>query len=376
MTARDLYRAILLLALLGLVGLLFGEILRFLVVSFVTVLLSLALAAGARLLVRLRLPRTAGVLVTLVFLAGAFVAMGYALVPPLIEQLKAFLADLPRLLAMVQEQVGPRASGGDPPAARNAIARLEREISGLLATLNYDPLALARDALALLSTALGVASVLIVLVVAAIYAAIDPDPLTRGFLRLLPGRGRERARGVLADLRTTLTRWMWGTAVDMAAVGLMTGFVLRLVGFEFPLLFGVLAGLLTIVPFFGPIVAAILVALVALAEGWVHALVCLGALIVIQQIEGNVLVPLIMRRAVQLHPAVIALGILFVGWTIGPLAVLVAVPILATARVLIRDLWVERLDRPEEERARNGQPGPRKAREETRDQDRKGEGKR
>lgn len=376
MTARDLYRAILLLALLGLVGLLFGEILRFLVVSFVTVLLSLALAAGARLLVRLRLPRTAGVLVTLVFLAGAFVAMGYALVPPLIEQLKAFLADLPRLLAMVQERVGPRASGGDPPAARNAIARLEREISGLLATLNYDPLALARDALALLSTALGVASVLIVLVVAAVYAAIDPDPLTRGFLRLIPERGRERARGVLADLRTTLTRWMWGTAVDMAAVGLMTGFVLRLVGFEFPLLFGVLAGLLTIVPFFGPIVAAILVALVALAEGWVHALVCLGALIVVQQIEGNVLVPLIMRRAVQLHPAVISLGILFVGWTIGPLAVLVAVPILATARVLIRDLWVERLDRPEEGRARNGQPGPRKEREETRDQDRKGEGKR
>ena len=366
MTARDLYQAIILLGVVGLVGLFFGELMRFGVVFLVTALLSLALAAGARLLARLRLPRTVGVFLTLLLLLGAFVAVGYALVPPLISQLSQFLSDLPRILAMLQEQVGPRSSGGDPQATQSAIARLEREISGLLATLNYNPLALARDALGLLRTALGVASVLIVLVVAAVYAAIDPDPLTRGFVSLFPEHRREQTRGVLADLRHMLTRWMWGTALDMAAVGLMTGFVLRLLGFEFPLLFGVLAGLLTIVPFFGPIVAAILVALVALAEGWVHALVSLGALVVVQQIEGNVLVPLIMRRAILLHPAVIALGILFVGWTIGPLAILVAVPILATARVLIRDLWVERVDRGEEGRARDRLPAPEKTHEENR----------
>ena len=347
MSVRDLYRAILLLALLGLVGLFFGELLRFLVVSFVTFLLALALAGGARLLARVRLPRTAGVLVTLLLLVGAFVAVGYALLPALLGQLNQFLAVLPDILGALQEQVGPRSPGADPPAARNAIARLERELSGLLATLNYDPLSLARDALGLLGAALGVASVFIVLVVAAVYAAIDPNPLVEGFLRLFAGHGRDRAREVLTDLRTTLTRWMWGTALDMAAVGVMTGLALWIVGFEFPLLFGVLAGLLTIVPFFGPIVSAVLVALVALAGGWVHALVTLGALVVVQQIEGNVLVPLIMRRAIDLHPAVIALGILFVGWTIGPLAVLVAVPILATLRVLIRDLWIERVHPPE-----------------------------
>ena len=364
LTARDLYRAILLLGVVGLVGLFFGDLMRFGVVFLVTALLSLALAAGARLLARLRLPRTVGVIVTLLFLVGTFGAVGYALVPPLISQISEFLLDLPRILSTLQEQVGPRSSGRDPQATQSAIARLEREISGLLTTLNYDPLALARDALGLFGKVLGVVSVLIVLVVAAVYAAIDPDPLTRGFLRLFPGRRREQARGVLADLRRTLTRWMWGTALDMAAVGLMTGLVLRLVGFEFPLLFGVLAGLLTIVPFFGPIVAALLVALVALAEGWVHALVSLGALIVVQQIEGNVLVPLIMRRAILLHPAVIALGILFVGWTIGPLAILVAVPILATARVLIRDLWVERVDRDEEDWPKDGLSDPEKTQEE------------
>ncbi|WP_166396062.1 AI-2E family transporter [Rubrobacter marinus] len=355
--ARDLYRAVLLLALLGLVGLFFGQILQFLVVSFVALLLSLALAAGAKLLARLRLPRAVGVIATLFILFGAFVAMGYALVPPLIEQFGQFLGDLPRILAMLQEQIGPRASGGDPSATQGVIARLEREISGLLATLNYDPLALARDALGFLRTVLGVASVLIVLVVAAVYAAIEPRPIVEGFLRLFPRHGRDRTRALLADLRVTLTRWMWGTAVDMTTVGLMTGLALRLVGFEFPLLFGVLAGLLTIVPFFGPIAATVLVGLVALAEGWVHALVCVSALVVVQQIEGNVLVPLIMRRAILLHPAVIALGILFVGWTIGPLAILVAVPILATARVLIRHLWIERVSPTEEGRAGDGRPG-------------------
>lgn len=365
LVARDLYRAILLLGLLGLLGLFFGEVLRFLVLSFVTVLLSLALAAGARLLARLRVPRSAGVIVTLACLFGAFVAVGYALVPPLIDQFSRFLADLPRLLAMLQEQVGLRSSGGDPQATQNVIARLEREISGLLTTLNYDPLALVRDALDLLTKALGLASVLIVLVVAAVYAAIDPAPLVEGSLLLLPRHRRDRAREVLADLRVTLTRWMWGTALDMSAVGVMTGLALWLVGFEFPLLFGVLTGLFTIVPFFGPIAATVLIGFVALVEGWVHALVCIGVLVVVQQIEGNFLVPLIMRRAIQLHPAMIALGILFVGGTIGLLAVLVAVPILATARVLIWDLWVTRVEHPEEDRP-NGQPAPPKTREGTR----------
>ncbi len=103
-------------------------------------------------------------------------------------------------------------------------------------------------------------------------------------------------------------------------------------------------GLLEIIPIYGPILGGIPIVLVALSESWVQALVVLGALIVIQQLEGNLLIPLVMGRAVRLHPAVIALGILFIGLVFGPLAVLVAVPILAVAKVLTQNLWVERIN--------------------------------
>ncbi len=201
------------------------------------------------------------------------------------------------------------------------------------------------DVMGLASTAVGVVTVAIVLLMAAVYMAMKPGPIVEGFLRLIPGPGRERAGGVLEDLRATLTRWLGGTAVAMATVGAMTTGALWVIGSPFPLLFGVLAGLLEIVPLYGPVVATIPIVLVALSEGWVHALAVLGAIVVIQQVESNLLIPLVMGRAIQLHPAVIALGVLFVGWLLGPLAVFMAVPILATARVLVQDLWVERLER-------------------------------
>jgi predicted PurR-regulated permease PerM len=346
---RDLYRAIFLLATIAAVGLFLRDILTFLMLFLITVLMALALAAGARLLGRARLPRAAGVLLTLLFLIGAFAALAYALMPPLIDQLVGLLTDLPGVLTTLRGWL--RSDGaGIPPAAPALIAELERGISELLAALTFDPLSLVIDVVGLAKTAAGLAAVSLVLLVAAVYMAIKPGPLVEGFLRLVPQSGRERARTVLDDLRETLTRWIGGTVVAMATVGAMTTFALWVIGVPFPLLLGVLAGLLELVPFYGPVLAAIPAVVVALSESWVHAISVVGAIAVIQAIEGNLLIPLIMGRAIGLHPAVIALGILFVGWILGPLAVFVAVPILATARVLVNDLWIERVNEREESR--------------------------
>lgn len=140
----------------------------------------------------------------------------------------------------------------------------------------------------------------------------------------------------------------------MVAVGAMTTLALSVLGVQFALVLGVLAGLLELVPFYGPVLAAVpAVGLALTTEGWAQALAVLGAVFVIQQVESNLLLPLVMGRAVKLHPAVIALGILFVGWVLGPLAVFIAVPILVMARVLAQNLWVEgvakREDPPEED---------------------------
>jgi predicted PurR-regulated permease PerM len=237
------------------------------------------------------------------------------------------------------------------------IVRLEREIADLLATLSFDPLALLGDVLNAGTSLFRTAAVLLVVVLAGLYAALRPDPLRDGLLALFPRARRGRVGGLLNELGETLTRWLAGTAVAMVTVGAMVTLALWFLGSPFPLLFGVIAGLLEAVPFYGPALSAVPAVLVALSESWSDALAVLVAIVIIQQVESNVLIPLIMGKAVELHPTVIALGILFVGWTLGLLAIVVAVPILAVSRVLVRNLWTERLK--EHDGADRAHHGPR-----------------
>ena len=341
LTGADLYRAILLLALIAAVGFFFRDILRFLLLFLMAVLMALGLAAGARLPGLDRLPRVAGVLLTLSLLLGALGGLAYLLVPPLVDQIGDLLKDLPEALRNLRDRLRAE-RGGVPPAAPALVAELERRVAELLAALTFDPLSLVRNAVEFGRRVAGILAVLLVLLVAAVYMAAKPEPLVEGFLRLVPGGGRGRARAILEELRASLTRWLGGTAVAMVAVGAMTTLALSVLGVQFALVLGVLAGLLELVPFYGPVLAAVpAVGLALTTEGWAQALAVLGAVFVIQQVESNLLLPLVMGRAVKLHPAVIALGILFVGWVLGPLAVFIAVPILVMARVLAQNLWVE-----------------------------------
>lgn len=105
--------------------------------------------------------------------------------------------------------------------------------------------------------------------------------------------------------------------------------------------FGVIAGLLTVVPYFGPIAASVPPILFALADSPEKALLVAVVFIVVQQIEGNITIPLVMSQTVRLHPAVIAVGVVIVGQLLGFLGLLVAVPLLSLFAILVEELWVK-----------------------------------
>ena len=152
------------------------------------------------------------------------------------------------------------------------------------------------------STLGGLASTFIV-IVTALYLAISPALYINGVVRLFPPPYRPRARDVLLDIGRTLRWWSLGQLIDMGVVGVLTGIGLALLGVPLPLAFAVLAGLLTFIPYFGAITAAVPAILVAFTLSWHTSLWVLLIFAICHGIEGYVIGPLVQRSTVDLPPA-------------------------------------------------------------------------
>lgn len=160
----------------------------------------------------------------------------------------------------------------------------------------------------------------------ALYMAIDSGTLVKAVLRLVPGDRREGAREFLRDLEERLRGWMVGAGVAMLFVGVTAGVGLWLIGIPLPITFGIVAGLLNVIPFLGSILGALLPALVALTISPVKAVLVLALFLVINQIDGNVIQPLVMGRQANVHPVLVLMSFLLFGGLLGPAGLLLAVP--------------------------------------------------
>jgi len=155
---------------------------------------------------------------------------------------------------------------------------------------------------------------LLLIVFGGLYLAAQPGLYRRGVLRLFPaGRSRERIAGTLDASGEALRRWLLGQLVAMAFLFVLTGLGLWAIGVPAALALALLAGLAQFVPLIGPIVAAIPALLIALSEGWQIALWTLLLYVAIQQVESNVITPLVQRQAVSLPPAVTLFAVVAFG---------------------------------------------------------------
>jgi predicted PurR-regulated permease PerM len=188
-----------------------------------------------------------------------------------------------------------------------------------------------------------VAGILIVLF-GGLYLTIEPSLYARGVARLVPPRNRERVAEALLASGRALRRWMAGTAVNMVIVGALTTVGLLALGIPAALALGLIAGLLEFVPIFGPVIAAVPALAVALIISPVHALWVLLLFLAIQQLESNVITPLVMKGAVRLPPALTMMFQVLMAVLFGFLGLLLAVPLLAATVVLTRRLYVEPLE--------------------------------
>jgi len=140
-----------------------------------------------------------------------------------------------------------------------------------------------------------------------------------------------------------LAGWLKGQAISMLFVGLATWIALAALGIPAPLVLGIIAGILDFVPFFGPVVSGALAILLAFTQGPRAALYVAVLVLLIQQTEAHVMVPLLQRWAVKLPPVLSLVAVVVFAGLFGVPGVLLATPLMVVAMVLVRKLYVEDL---------------------------------
>jgi predicted PurR-regulated permease PerM len=178
-----------------------------------------------------------------------------------------------------------------------------------------------------------------------IYLAAQPGLYRSGLLKLFPKRKRDLVGQAYDQSGEALKLWLLGTLVSMSIVGTLTGLGLWLIGVPSALALGLLAGLLEFVPIIGPIAASIPAILIAFSQSTEMALWTIGLFILVQQLEGNVIQPIVQRYAVDLPPALLLFSVVAGGTLFGIVGVLFAAPLTVVAFVLVKRLYVrEALD--------------------------------
>ncbi len=191
------------------------------------------------------------------------------------------------------------------------------------------------------SSTLGILTNVALMILLAIYLASEPKVYIKGFTKLFPKNKRKRVREILYEIGETLSWWLIGKGISMLFIGLLTWLGLSILGVPLALTLGLIAGLLSFIPNFGPIFSALPAILLAFIDSPTSALYTLGLFVLVQLIESNLVTPMIERRTVELPPVLTIVSQLALTILFGAVGLILATPILAVVMVLIQMLYIE-----------------------------------
>jgi predicted PurR-regulated permease PerM len=292
-------------------------------VLFASALVGLMLSDFAALLQRrLRLPFAvaiaAAILIPLAALATIFGLFGSMMVEQFIHLSERF----PAALAQVESWVRSYAIGDDLISQlTNYAPKMEQVVGIVQATLANVGSAITGFA---------------VVLVAALYLAAQPRLYIDGLIAMLPSESRVRASETAAAVRASLTAWLKGQAIGMAFVAVGTSLGLWLVGLPSPLAIGLVAGLCEFVPYLGVILVAVPTVILGFGQGADTGIFTIIALVVVQQLQGNVVMPIAQSTFGDLPPVLTIFSLIAAGTLMGPLGVVLAVPLTVVCMALLK----------------------------------------
>jgi len=267
------------------------------------------------------------------FLLVAFLALGvWLLAPSVTEQVRNLRAELPQSAQKVGAYLSQYGWG----------KLLLEQMPGtekLIETVNTSSF-LSRVG-GYFSSTIGAIGNIALMLLLAIYLASEPKTYIKGFTKLFPQERRKRVREILYEIGETLSWWLIGKGASMLFIGVLTWIGLSIIGVPLALTLGLIAGLLSFVPNFGPILSAVPAILLAFIDSPTSALYVLALFVGVQIVESNLLTPFIERKTVELPPVLTVASQLALAVIFGAVGLILATPILAVVMVLVQTLYIQ-----------------------------------
>ncbi len=289
---------------------------------FVATLIMTILDPVINFICKFKIPRPLAVLATYVVLIGGMVVLIVNLAPPLVEQSSNFVSGLPVYI---------RSLGIAPEIGDRAVEDFFSQVGVL-------PAHFAQFALSIFSNVIEVITVLIF----AFYMLVSRTSLDDQIAMVVGQSKKTRINDILNKLEYRLGSWARGQLILMLSVGVSTYIGLRLLGVPFVLPLSILAGLLEIVPFIGPIIAAVPAVIIGFGISPVIGVATTALAFLIQQIENYVFVPNIMQRSVGLSSLIVLVS-LAIGFRLaGVVGAIVSIPAVLSLQVLAKEFLTDR----------------------------------
>jgi predicted PurR-regulated permease PerM len=314
-----------------------------LIILLLGIILATAIEPIVMRLRRLGLSRGQGIMT--VYL-GIIIVLGmtfYFILPPLLRQAVDLFNDIPNILDNLESQA--RASNNQfiRTTGVRSINRAELAFNQYQAS----PPIQGSTAYVFVTSVVGFLFTVFSVMIVAFYWMTEKAIIKRLVLGLFPMDKRDDAHAVWDEIELKLGGWTRGQIILCTVIGVVSAVAYRIIGLEFWLALGIWAGLTELIPFIGPVLGGAAAMIVALTDSWQKALIVLAIVIVIQQLEGAVLVPRVMRNTVGLTPLSVILAVFIGGTLLGVLGAVIAIPIAAAVQVLIQALLRTRADRPD-----------------------------
>ncbi|OGC62908.1 hypothetical protein A2264_03450, partial [candidate division WWE3 bacterium RIFOXYA2_FULL_46_9] len=305
-------RTIFLTALMVVAGLIIYRLSAVFSTLLLALFISLAIESGIKYLMKMTfwnrpVSRGLAVLVSyaLFVLVAAFILL--VVLPPVLNQGRVLLLSLAQI---IQEYQIPGAS--------------EITFTDLLPTTTSVSNGVVSITVFLFSNIFSVFSLLVL----SIYMSLDWENLKRKLYDILPDKIEVEVRGAIEEIEISIGHWVKGEALLMFVVGLFSFLGLQILGVKFALALGIVAGLLEVVPMIGPVIAAILSAIIGFSVSNFQGIGVLALFTIIQQMENSFLVPKIMEKVSGFSPLAILVALLVGGELFGLLGAITAVPLM------------------------------------------------
>lgn len=295
------------------------------ILLFVVVLLVLVLEPLVNRVTHWGVPRALSVLLIYILLGLIFGLVVYWVVPPLVAQLQELAYRIPAMITQLTDLGGTSAS---------ATHQVIDTISDQLGRIGGGVLS------ATLTLFGGLVSALTVLVLT-FYFLIDEKGFRKIIYELIPITRHHQVGAIIHKIAIKIGYWLRGEIALMVMIGIIYGLGLAILGIPFALTLAILAALLEIIPFIGPIlagIAAILVAFAGKVMFW-KILVMVGFFVLVHQLENQILVPRIMQRAIGLSPALIIVAVLIGAELLGTGGAILAIPVAAILQVFSQEYF-------------------------------------